>query len=151
MSAMRQSVIVSRMREGSRIMDSTEGGCQDSGTCESLSVDWKEALYLATRGGALALKLPRGCGLFEVGSPFDVQHSWSSLSLWSFLHTKKMIVAVWVFDAETNLGVGALDFFDAVLSGKSPGLSPEIVEKWWSLGDVRNRAGVWVQGIKLTG
>ena len=62
-----------------------------------------------------------------------------------------MIVAVRVFDAETNLGVGALDFFDAALAGKSPGLSPEMVEKWWSLGDVRNRGEVWVQGIKLSG
>jgi guanine deaminase len=70
-------------------MDGTEGSCQDSETCESLSVDWKEALYLATRGGALALNLPRGCGLFEVGSPFDVQYSWSSFPLWSFPHTKK--------------------------------------------------------------
>jgi len=75
MSAMRQSVIVARMREGARIMDCTEGSYQESETGESLSVDWKEALYLATRGGALALGLPQGCGLFEVGAPFDVQCS----------------------------------------------------------------------------
>ncbi len=41
----------------------------------ALSIDWKEALYMATRGGALALGLHKGSGTFTVGAPFDAQHS----------------------------------------------------------------------------
>jgi len=62
-----------------------------------------------------------------------------------------MIIAVRVFDAEKNLGVGGLDFFDVAFTAKSRGLSLSMVEKWWCLGDVRNRTGIWVQGIKLAG
>ena len=59
MNAMRHAVAVSRMREGARIR-----AC--SGTRRHLdkpddwvlSIDWKEALFLATRGGAEALGLP---------------------------------------------------------------------------------------------
>lgn len=73
MGCMRQAVAISRMREGERAMALAEGRlCQDDG---SLAVDWREALYLATRGGALALDLPAGVGTFEVGAPFDAQCS----------------------------------------------------------------------------
>ena len=68
MNAMRHAVAVSRIREGSRkmMMDGTT-------TVDSkLSIDWKEALFLATRGGAMALGLQ---GLFGVGFPFDAQES----------------------------------------------------------------------------
>lgn len=76
MSAMRQAVAVSRMREGARILgkhDETEGKRKTP-----LSVDWKEALYLATTGGAQALGL--GAGVFAAGRPFDAQCS-ESLSI----------------------------------------------------------------------
>ena len=43
-----------------------------------LSVDWKEALYLATTGGAQALGLE--AGVFAAGRPFDAQCS-ESLSI----------------------------------------------------------------------
>ena len=66
MNAMRQAVVVSRMREGSKVMD--PGITIDS----KLSIDWKEALFLATRGGAMALGLQ---GIFGVGLPFDAQKS----------------------------------------------------------------------------
>lgn len=89
MNAMRQTVIVSRMREGSRLMDHTEGRCLQSEQYESLSVDWRESLYLATRGGALALGLPQGCGLFEVGAPFDAQCGWLSPMLGLFHRAEK--------------------------------------------------------------
>jgi guanine deaminase len=69
MNAMRQAVIVSRMREGSRLVSAQKD------IDENLAIDWKEALYLATRGGALALDLPSGVGMFQVGAPFDAQHS----------------------------------------------------------------------------
>jgi guanine deaminase len=64
--AMRMSVIVSRMREGERLVSETPGDAV-------LSIDWKESLYLATKGGAIAMDLPKGCGEFQVGAPFDAQ------------------------------------------------------------------------------
>ncbi|KAG7440824.1 Metallo-dependent hydrolase [Guyanagaster necrorhizus] len=117
MNAMRQAVVTSRMRQGSNIMN-----CNSEST---LAINWIEALFLATRGGAISLGLPFGCGLFQVGAPFDVQQ----ISLW---------------DTSTRIGVGALDFFDDAMK-----ITPEVVEKWWCLGDNRNRASTWVQGIKL--
>jgi len=79
MDVMRQAVITSRMREGAKMMAREKGTLQES-EVGSLSIDWREALYLATRGGALALSLPRGCGLFEKGAPFDVQcGQWPSI------------------------------------------------------------------------
>ena len=68
MNAMRHAVAVSRIREGSRIMMMDGTTTVDS----KLSIDWKEALFLATRGGAMALGLQ---GLFGVGFPFDAQES----------------------------------------------------------------------------
>ena len=77
MNAMRQAVSVSKMRQGDKIVASTESGNKSAVDTEhaSLGVDWIEALYLATRGGAVALGLPQGCGTFEVGAPFDAQSS----------------------------------------------------------------------------
>lgn len=68
MNAMRQTVMVSRMREGSRVM----GVAAEIAMDLKLSIDWKEALFLATRGGAMALGLQ---GIFGVGLPFDAQES----------------------------------------------------------------------------
>jgi guanine deaminase len=53
------------MREGNRVMGMVAGD-------PKLSIDWKEALFLATRGGAMALGLQ---GMFGVGMPFDAQES----------------------------------------------------------------------------
>lgn len=78
MSAMRHAVAVSRMREGTRILQADAGGDHTLGAgpeVRPMSVDWREALYLATRGGAVALGLPEGCGMFTVGAPFDAQCS----------------------------------------------------------------------------
>lgn len=71
MVAMRQAVVVSRMRQGSNLL-------QSENTDGDLSVDWIEALYLATRGGANALGIPTG--VFEVGAAFDAQQSKSQAS-----------------------------------------------------------------------
>ncbi|KAI0648128.1 Metallo-dependent hydrolase [Trametes meyenii] len=122
MNAMRHAVAVSRMREGERIR-AGEG----EGNSHPLSVDWKEALYLATRGGAVALGLPEGCGTFAVGAPFDAQH-------------------IRVFDEATSEGIGALDVFETTDASMVWRLTEELVEKWWCLGDTRNRADMWVQG-----
>ncbi|ESK95725.1 atrazine chlorohydrolase guanine deaminase [Moniliophthora roreri MCA 2997] len=121
MNAMRQAVIVSRIREGSRIMATREGDIE-----EHLSIDWKEALYLATRGGALALNLPHGTGTFQVGAPFDAQH-------------------INLFDRETMQGIGVIDCFDVNMATS---ITEELVEKWWCIGDSRNRVDMWVQGAK---
>jgi guanine deaminase len=69
MNSMRQAVAVSRIREGTRkISDDNKG--------KSLAVDWKDVLYLATRGGAIALGL--SSGMFQTGAPFDAQYSESN-------------------------------------------------------------------------
>jgi guanine deaminase len=57
----------------------------------------------------------------------------------------------YIFDTGMKAGVGMLDFFDSFPVTKSSWLSLSMVEKWWSLGDVQNQTGVWVQGIKLAG
>jgi hypothetical protein len=64
MNSMRQAVAVSRISDGTRKLSSGE---------QSVAIDWKEALYLATRGGATALGL--SCGVFQAGAPFDAQCS----------------------------------------------------------------------------
>ena len=82
MNAMRHAVAVSRMREGVRVLKRAEapgdvGADAVAGTEEkrSLGIDWIEALYLATKGGADGLNLPKGSGTFVVGAPFDAQLS----------------------------------------------------------------------------
>lgn len=69
MSAMRQAVSISRMRQGAKIMAGHGPARDDDG--KTLAIDWKESLYLATKGGATALGLKTGA--FAVGSPFDAQ------------------------------------------------------------------------------
>lgn len=91
MSAMRQAVVVSRMREGSRLMGNTPESSQagdvmeGTGPEQNLAIDWKEALYIATRGGALALNAPHYRGMFEVGASFDAQCS-TFASIFSDIH-----------------------------------------------------------------
>lgn len=81
MNAMRQGVIMSRVREGSRIETEVQrkmdGGKADEGN--SLAVHWTDLLYVATRGGAEALGL--STGVFAPDVPFDAQQSERSISL----------------------------------------------------------------------
>jgi guanine deaminase len=154
MGAMRWAVGVARLSEGARLERS---GWQASGSEDRLaeavintrgiSVDWKEALYLGTRGGAKALGL--GSGVFEIGSPFDAQqsnHSRSRILGGSYADSPLLLVCL--FNPRTApVGAGALDFLD-------PGhglfdLSPGVIEKWWCLGDTRNRTGMWIQGKQI--
>ncbi|KAJ7928059.1 Metallo-dependent hydrolase, partial [Mycena leptocephala] len=125
MSSMRQAVSVSRMRQGSKQVIAGPAAGDDEKT---LAIDWKESLYLATKGGATALGLTTG--VFDVGLPFDAQE-------------------IRLFDSN-GTGVGPLDFFDLEASdnAETP-VTIEMVEKWWCLGEVRNRVGMWVQGAKL--
>ncbi|PPR05918.1 hypothetical protein CVT26_008812 [Gymnopilus dilepis] len=131
MNSMRHAVAVSRMREGERKLRPNEISPKD------LSIDWKESLYLATRGGALALGLQ---GIFQVGAPFDAQE-------------------IRLFDPVTNSGIGPLDYFDIEPefdgSPKDANLlnavqlNHEMIEKWWCVGDIRNRGAVWVNGAQV--
>jgi len=46
--------------------------------------------------------------------------------------------------------VGALDFFELekekTSEDRSIQLLDEMIEKWWCVGDERNRMGMWIQG-----
>jgi len=130
MNAMRLSVVISRLLEGDRIINTgaEELDVPITDDDKNLSIDWKESLYLATKGGAVALGLPEGYGTFHMGAPFDAQ-------------------LIRIYNPETALGVGPIDLWD--LEDVQFSLTEELVEKWWCLGDTRNRASVWVQGQKL--
>ncbi|KAL1728585.1 hypothetical protein EV714DRAFT_214809 [Schizophyllum commune] len=130
MHAMRHAVAVSRMREGERIIQQQDKQAESQDP--NLAINWKEALYLATRGGAIALDLPQGAGSFVVGAPFDCQR-------------------IRLYDGDSGIGLGALDFFDLELDAVAPRiLAEEMIEKWWCQGDARNRVGMYVQGRPLT-
>ncbi|KAF8158550.1 hypothetical protein B0H34DRAFT_709328 [Crassisporium funariophilum] len=130
MNAMRQAVSVSRLREGDRLMTATKQQAKSV----SLAIDWKESLFLATRGGAEALGLH---GIFCVGAPFDAQE-------------------IQLYNPAGGIGHGSLDYFDletdardsqaSVSMGNKTHVGPEMIEKWWCIGDVRNRVRMWVQG-----
>jgi len=123
-TAMRQAVITSRARESARKEAARQSsqGASSSGS-SSLAIDWKEALYLATRGGAEALSLKTG--QFLPGAPFDAQQ-------------------INLVDRESGQGLGQLDFFGTVDK-----VTIEYLEKWWCLGDTSNRSAVWIQGKKV--
>ena len=159
MNAMRHAVAVSRMREGSRMMMMDGTTTVDS----KLSIDWKEALFLATRGGAMALGLQ---GLFGVGFPFDAQESEfflensQSFKPFYYIYLLIQITIVKLYDPTSGMGTGALDYFDlefefqAQAKASSPPMAPpssEEIEKWWCIGDVRNRLGMWIQGRRVFG
>jgi len=131
MHCMRQAVTVSRMREGARVMEQTRSRGQKEGMNKNVSIDWKEALYLATRGGATALGMHPGSGTFTVGAPFDAQ-------------------CIRIFDEHTGEGVGPLDIFHETPQQSQEHVTIEMIEKWWCIGDVRNRFGMWVQGREVT-
>ncbi|KAE9405658.1 Metallo-dependent hydrolase, partial [Gymnopus androsaceus JB14] len=128
MSAMRTAVAVSRIREGQREKEPCGVNATNGPNAKSLAIDWKESLFLATSGGAKALGIDSG--LFAVGRPFDAQQ---------------------ICLLDTNrVGVGALDFFELekekTSEDRSIQLLDEMIEKWWCVGDERNRMGMWIQG-----
>ncbi|KAL5519928.1 hypothetical protein ACEPAG_1588 [Sanghuangporus baumii] len=128
MNAMRSAVMVSRMREGERRerrlhIEKGEGTGEEGE--QDVSINWKESLYLATRSGANTLGLPEGAGRFQVGAPFDAQ-------------------LINLYDKTTGSGIGPLDFFDP--PSKEHPITEEMLEKWWCIGDARNRSGLWIQG-----
>jgi guanine deaminase len=150
MSAMRHAVTVSRMREGRRIMSllATQE-CIGSETADSgLSVDWKDALYLATRGGAEALGMTTGA--FAVGTPFDAQQSEHESKTSGVSNThKRTCILVNIINSQCGVGIGPIDFLDGEETGILQKMSLEAIEKWFCLGDVRNRSMVWIQGQSI--
>ncbi|KAG6909227.1 hypothetical protein DXG01_001409 [Tephrocybe rancida] len=128
-SAMRWGVGVAHMRKGflsEEAVGSRDGEGQVTKE-EGGVLDWKSALYLATRGGADALGLGEGAGTFAVGATFDAQQ-------------------IRLFDPATLTGVGGIDLFDLERESE---VTEEMVEKWWCVGDDRNRVGMWVQGANI--
>ncbi|KAG5644914.1 hypothetical protein DXG03_007466 [Asterophora parasitica] len=131
MCSMRWAVGVSRMREGATSESRPQGVEAEA----PLAINWQESLYLATVGGLDALGLPaRAMGTFDVGAPFDAQQ-------------------IRLFEPESARGVGALDFFDLEIKVERgerleelAEITLEMVEKWWCVGDGRNRVALWVQG-----
>ncbi|BGP26031.1 guanine deaminase [Rhodotorula toruloides] len=122
---MRWAVGVSRLREGERQRDLRVKSDEDEQS-SSLAISWKEAIYLATLGGAQALGVDKehGVGTFEVGSAFDAQ--WIQLG-----HPRSRVD--W-FDAEEE---------NQVVKRVSP---EEKLEKWFCNGSEVDRKAVWVQG-----
>ncbi|KAG8968849.1 hypothetical protein FRC05_001335 [Tulasnella sp. 425] len=126
MSAMRSAVSTSRMRDGylrEAKLEAKKTQPSDEPDID-VSIDWKEALFLATQGGADALGLLTGS--FKPGSFFDAQR----IDLIN----------------QNDRGVGALDFFDTIRDFQ---IDEDAVEKWWCLGDNRNRRSVWIQGRQV--
>ena len=77
----------------------------DKGTTidSKLSIDWKEALFLATRGSAIALGLQ---GMSGVGQPFDTQESELKQSFEPFLKFDNSTI-VKLYDPTSGMGIGA--------------------------------------------
>ena len=61
------------------------------------------------------------------------------------------VPVVRLYDPTTGEGIGALDFLDHDDESRlaQSNLTEDVIEKWWCLGDVRNRVAVWVQGKSL--
>lgn len=75
MNSMRHAVATSRTRQGARFMQTIQKATEENkDKTHSLAVTWMESLYLATRGGALALGL-KDVGEFKLGARFDAQES----------------------------------------------------------------------------
>ena len=79
MNAMRSAVVTARIREGQRAESVQESLNAEPG--KSLSVGWKETLYIATKGGADALNITGLKGCFQEGAsagPPIARHSAAS-------------------------------------------------------------------------
>ena len=122
---MKWAVGMSRHREGRRkdgIIDATLGTVAD----ERQDVTWKEAIYLATLGGARALNRDAYLGSFQIGKSFDCQ-----------------LLQV----GDTDEG-SEVDLFEQIYeSGTIP--IDLLLEKWWCNGTPKDRKGVWVAGRRL--
>ncbi|CAH2095405.1 unnamed protein product [Euphydryas editha] len=87
-------------------------------------LNWREALYLATLGGATALHLNDKIGSFEVGKDFDA-----------------LVIDLYSKDSP-------IDKYDSSLAQEQEAML-ERVQKFVYLGDDRNIVQVYVKGIKV--
>lgn len=113
--------ILSTARHG--LLVSRHVAMKSESDADKLSVD--EVLYLATLGGATALKMDSKIGSFEVGKLFDAQ--------------------------QVDLESGPVDVFDWELPVSDPAKLENLVHKWLFNGDDRNTAKVWVHGDIVVG
>ena len=84
---------------------------------------WRQSIFLATKGGAIAMGESDRCGEFSVGKAFDAQL------------------------IELGRPGSRLDWFERADGAETPLV--ELVEKWWCNGTPNDRKGVWVQGKRL--
>lgn len=136
--SMRWSVGVARSREGRRkdhlpdpFRSSAMPAEQMSSNGQKLDITWKESIYVATLGGARAIDRNTYLGNFQVGKSFDAQ-----------------LIQLQTDDEDQQTRRGMVDLFGESFPTGKVGLE-EVVEKWWSLGSVHDRVGVWVAGKKL--
>lgn len=136
--SMRWSVGVARSREGRRkdnIGDPFVQSCAEIDntptSSKRLDITWREALYVATLGGARAINRATYLGSFQPGKSFDAQ-----------------LIHLLSDDGDTEIRKGRVDLFPESFPTGEVGLE-EVVEKWWSLGSVHDRIAVWVAGRQL--
>ncbi|GAA5864073.1 hypothetical protein JCM3774_006370 [Rhodotorula dairenensis] len=120
---MRWAVGLSRLRQG-------QGQHLDSQRDSNVAISWKEALYLATLGGAEALGLDHDCkvGTLEIGAAFDAQ---------------------WIRVGEKGSRVEWFDLPEAESGQMRAVPVEEKLERWWCNGSEADRKAVWVQGRQV--
>ncbi|KAM3962128.1 guanine deaminase-like isoform 2-T2 [Aphomia sociella] len=87
------------------------------------SINWKEAFYLATLGGAKALKLDDKIGNFDVGKDFDA-----------------LLVDVYIKG-------GQIERYESIVSAEERDIA--LLQRFVYLGDDRNIVQVYVKGNKV--
>lgn len=102
--------------------DDGDGGGKGCGS--EVRLDWKEALFLATMGGAMALGIEAEVGSFGVGMAFDA-----------------LVVDV-CGSGDGGGGVVWMDGWDT---------KEDLVEKWVNCGDDRHVKHVFVEGREIKG
>lgn len=92
---------------------------------DKYALDWKEAFYLATLGGAKALNLDHKIGNFDIGKEFD--------ALLVDVYTKG----------------GQIDKFEGTLQSNPDEYALDLLQKFIFVGDDRNIVQVYVKGEKV--
>ncbi|XP_013139749.1 PREDICTED: guanine deaminase isoform X3 [Papilio polytes] len=119
------SSILDAMR---RAMDvSTHLEMLDTTSVTRAALNWREVFYLATLGGAKALRLDDKIGNFEVGKDFDAQ----------------------VIDVFAN--GGQIDSYEYTMEGNEHYRVLQLLQRFIYLGDDRNITQVYIKGRKVKG
>ena len=105
--AMRMSVAVSRLREGLLKRESQTPG---KSVVDNPRIDWKESLYLATKGGGSPSRMVQ-CRSAVRRSTKCVDCK-LTLTLVRRTDMSAFILVVCLYDPTTGEGVGSLDFLD---------------------------------------